>query len=338
MTFCSIIVGTLAPLFVQLAYSIWNQFIDFCYDTISYSPFHFGQTVNTVASSSDVTVYSGTSFLNQLLDKVEPVVLGVATGILILVWVIGVLRQGGEMLADKAHPYAFISHIIRLFVCEGLIVGYMFLVETIFDLFTIATKSVVLSGHAYGLMNPNDDLSTLLGSDIVDNLPGKTIINLLTPDGGILDYLTGEFALTDLLLLDILSLIYLIVIIACALVIFMKVYGRYFRIIISIALAPIGISLFGSSHTEQNGKKYVFYLMKLGAEGLIIVMILLLFGLVSSGASSTFVPQIIKTVANGLSSNATVGVIIGFLLTQIFMCVLMMTLISASEKLADQLL
>ena len=338
MRICSIIVAVLGQYFVQLAYTIWNTFIDFCYDTVSYSPFHFGQTVDTLASSSDVTVYSGTSFLSQLLDKAEPVILGVATGILILVWVIGVLRQGGEMLADKAHPYAFVSHVLRLFVCEGLIVGYMFIVETIFDLFTIATKYVMVSGRTYGLMDPTDDLSTLLGSDIVDKLPGKTIINLLTPDGGILDYLSGNFALTDLLLIDLLSLIYLVVVIACGLVIFMKVYGRYFRIIISIALAPIGISMFGSFHTEQSGKKYVLYLMKQGAEGLIIAMILLLFGLVSSGASTTFVPQIIKTVANALSANATVGVILGFLITQIFICVLMMTLISASEKLADQLL
>lgn len=325
-----VIVGAFAENLVQLAYTIWNTLMGYCYDTLTQSPFDFGVTRYADPSMSTGYAYEGTAILPEILNKTEPIVLGIATGLLILVWIVGVLREGGQLLSDRAHPYAILTHIIRFFICEGLIAAYLTITEFIFDIFTIATRAVV-GLKAFGLTNPADavDVANRVTDGNVDaSAQGKSITQLIAD--------IPPYQVTDVLLVDVIVVIYFVVIIACAVVIFMKVYGRYFRIIAAIALAPIGISMYGSPHTEQNAKKFLFYLLKQGAEGFVIALDLIIFSLVMNGGIDT--PKLFSKLISGVTGDPTVNVILGFMVTQIFLCVLLMTIISATEKMTEQLL
>lgn len=332
-----VIVASMAEWFVKTAYVIWDKLISYCYDTLKVSPFEFGQLTEKPEGGS-----APLGLIAQVFDKSETVIIGVGTGLLLLVWVIGILREGGNLISDRTHPYALITHIVRFFICEGLITGYLFIVKSIFDLFTIATRAVIGDSSNYGLVDPsNTSLKQFFGATAaLDGFQGKesqAIVEVLFASKGLTDVFTGNAAITDILLVDILSLIYLVVVIACAIVIFMKVYGRYFRVIISIALTPIGISFFGAAHTEQNARKFIFYLLKQGAEGLIIALDLMLFGILAKGGTSV-TPDLVKAVANGAGGDAQISMILAFLISQIFFCILLMTLVSASEKMVEQLL
>lgn len=325
-----VIVGAFAENLVQLAYTIWNTLIGYCYDTLTQSPFDFGSTKIWDGYTSTGYTTVGTPIISEILSRTETVVLGIATGLLILVWIVGILREGGQLLSDRAHPYAILTHIIRFFFCEGLIAAYLEITKFIFDIFTIATSAVV-GDSTYALVNPAsaEDLAERVTGELSDaSVKGKSITQIIAE--------IPPYQVTDVLLVDIIVVLYFVVIIACAVVIFMKVYGRYFRIIASIALAPIGISMYGSPHTEQNAKKFMFYLLKQGAEGFVIAMDLIIFSLVMNGGIDT--PKLFSKLINGVTGDPTVNVILGFMVTQIFLCVLLMTIISATEKMTEQLL
>lgn len=325
-----VIVGAFAENLVQLAYTIWNTLIGYCYDTLTQSPFDFGSTKIWDGYTSTGYTTVGTPIISEILSRTETVVLGIATGLLILVWIVGILREGGQLLSDRAHPYAILTHIIRFFFCEGLIAAYLEIAKFIFDIFTIATSAVV-GGQTYALVNPADaqELADRVTGELADaSVKGKSITQIIAE--------IPPYQVTDVLLVDIIVVLYFVVIIACAVVIFMKVYGRYFRIIASIALAPIGISMYGSPHTEQNAKKFMFYLLKQGAEGFVIALDLIIFSLVMNGGIDT--PKLFSKLITGVTGDATVNVILGFMVTQIFLCVLLMTIISATEKMTEQLL
>lgn len=326
-----IIVGAFADNLIKMAYNVWNTLMSYCYGTLTESPFDFGMVIIDNPSSSTGYSVSQDAILTQILGKTEPVILGVATGLLILVWIVGILREGGQLLSDRAHPYAILTHIIRFFICEGLIASYLIIAEFIFDIFTIATSAVVGS-QAYGLVDPanaNEVAKNVIGNNNVDpSVQGKSITQMITD--------IPVYQVSDTLLIDVIVILYFVVVIACAVVIFMKVYGRYFRIIASIALAPIGISMYGSPHTEQNARKFLFYLLKQGAEGFVIALDLVIFSLAMNGGINT--PALFSKIVSGLTDDPSVNVILGFMITQIFLCILLMTIISATEKMTEQLL
>ena len=325
-----IIVGAFAENLIQMAYTVWNTLMGYCYDTLTQSPFDFGTTVVDDGYHAAGYTVSGTPILSEVLGKTETVVLGVATGLLILVWIVGILREGGQLLSDRAHPYAILTHIIRFFICEGLIASYLLIAEFIFDIFTIATSAVV-GGKTYALVDPADAIAVatkVTGNNVDPSVQGKSITQMIAD--------IPVFNVTDTLLIDVVVVLYFVVVIACAVVIFMKVYGRYFRIIASIALAPIGISMYGSPHTEQNARKFMFYLLKQGAEGFVIALDLIIFSLVMNGGIQT--PKLFSKIVSGITGDPSVNVILGFMITQIFLCILLMTIISATEKMTEQLL
>lgn len=324
----AVIVASMAENFVSWAYSIWNTFIKYCYDTLTVSPFDFGAKLFSKTGELD----SSTSILSTIINNIEPIMIGVGTGLLILFWVIGILRESGNMLAERSQPYAFVTHLLRLFICEGLIAADYYIVYVIFDIFTLATSAIVGSAGKinYGFIDPSD------ADAISDNFLSTIGIDDKTVSVITAIQESQKQSVKDALLIEIFTMIYLIVVVACAVVIFMKVYGRYFRIIASIVIAPVGIAMFASSNTEQSGRKYIFYLLKQGAEGAIIAIDLVMFNIVATRGDLQ--PTLFKSLVNWLTEEgSTANIIIGYYITQIFMCVLLMTLISATEKMTEQL-
>ena len=308
----------IASNFLQLAYDVWNAMMDACYKTLKVNPLKWGSE-------------SGSSLLSQVTTvRIESVIAAVATGLLILVFVVGVLREGGHIISEKSQPYGVISLMLRFFVCAALIGGYMKIASTIFDIFTAAIKGIGIgSTHGYGLSDPSKPVGTYgITQGIKDFLLG-----LFSP-------LTGSQLVTTMMksgFLNLIGLVYMFIVIACAFVVFFKVYGRYFKIIVAITLAPIGLALYGSPMTEQQAKKFVFYLIKLGAEGLIMYLVLILYDRFIPIADQ-LVPGLFKDLTSHVGSDKEFQAYLAYIITQIFFCILLVSLISASEKIAEELL
>lgn len=313
------VVDSFASNFLQLAYDVWNAMLDACYKTLRVNPLNWGSE-------------SGSSLLSQVTtNKIEAVIAAVATGLLILVFVVGVLREGGHIISEKSQPYGVISLMIRFFVCAALIGGYMKIASTIFDISTAAIKGIGIGNtNGFGLTDPNKPVGTYGIKDGILNFIGS----LFSP-------ITGGTQLVSTMMksgfLNLVGLIYMLIVIACAFVVFFKVYGRYFKIIVAIALAPIGLALYGSPMTEQQAKKFVFYLVKLGAEGLIMYLVLILYDRFIPIADR-LVPGLFKDIASHVGNDKEFQAYLAYMVTQIFFCILLVSLISASEKIAEELL
>lgn len=307
--------------FIKLAYNLWSTVLEYCYKTLKINPTKWGG--------------GNTSLLSQITSgKVESIITAVATGILILVFVVGVLREGGHIISEKGTPYGVISLMLRFFICAALIRGYTFITSNIFDVFTAAINGLRIGDKTsgFGLVDP-EKASAILPKGSSGSI-GQMILKMFSPSYTILDNTNQMLRLG---LIEILGLIYLLIIVVCAFVVFFKVYGRYFKILICIILAPIGFSLYGSPMTEQQGKKFLFYLVKLGAEGLIMALILILYDkFVKTGKA--IIPDFINALTGAAGKEDLLSTYVAFMISQIFFCILLVALISASEKIAEELL
>ena len=203
----------------------------------------------------------------------------------------------------------------------------MFIARTIFDIFTTAINGLNIgSNDGYGLSNPNTE--EILGIASGQEKKGfiQNLIDYINPLNGI-----------KLGIVEVLGLVYLLIVVVCAFIVLFKVYGRFFKVIVAVALAPIGFALYASPMTEQQAKKFLFYLIKLAAEGLIIALILILYTkFLSFGKNIT--QEFVKAIVQTSGGDQMLKSYVAFMISQIFFCILLVSLISASEKLADELL
>lgn len=296
--------------FIKLAFNLWNTVLQYCYKTLRINPMKWGSGKTTLLSQ----VLSG---------RVESVIIAVATGLLILVFVVGVLREGGHIISEKGQPYGVISLMLRFFICAGLIRAYLFIASTIMDVFTSAINGLGIGDgtNGFGLVNPD-------ASSVLPSSQNKTFWQNL------LDWATEPLQLG---IIEMLGLIYLLIIAVCAFIVFFKVYGRYFKVVIAIIIAPIGLALYASPMTEQQAKKFLFFLVKLGAEGLIMALILILYDKFI-GMGKAIIPDFISALVGSNDGSSLVRNYAAYMISQIFFCILLVTLLSAAEKLADELL
>ena len=295
--------------FIKLAFNLWNTVLQYCYKTLRINPMKWGSGKTTLLSQ----VLSG---------RVESVIIAVATGLLILV-VVGVLREGGHIISEKGQPYGVISLMLRFFICAGLIRAYLFIASTIMDVFTSAINGLGIGDgtKGFGLVNPD-------ATSVLPSSQNNTFWQNL------LDWATEPLQLG---IIEMLGLIYLLIIAVCAFIVFFKVYGRYFKVIIAIIIAPIGLALYASPMTEQQAKKFLFFLVKLGAEGLIMALILILYDKFI-GMGKAIIPDFISALVGSNDGSSLVRNYAAYMISQIFFCILLVTLLSAAEKLADELL
>lgn len=296
--------------FIKLAFNLWNTVLQYCYKTLRTNPMKWGSGKTTLLSQ----VLSG---------RVESVIIAVATGLLILVFVVGVLREGGHIISEKGQPYGVISLMLRFFICAGLIRAYLFIASTIMDVFTSAINGLGIGDgtKGFGLVNPD-------ATSVLPSSQNNTFWQNL------LDWATEPLQLG---IIEMLGLIYLLIIAVCAFIVFFKVYGRYFKVIIAIIIAPIGLALYASPMTEQQAKKFLFFLVKLGAEGLIMALILILYDKFI-GMGKAIIPDFISALVGSNNGSSLVRNYAAYMISQIFFCILLVTLLSAAEKLADELL
>ena len=301
-----------ASSFIKLAYSLWNTVLKSCYNTLKVNPIKWGSGNNSLLAQ-------------MIAGRVESVIIAIATGLLILVFVVGVLREGGHIISEKGQPYGVISLMFRFFICAGLIRAYLFIASTIFDVFTSAINGLGIGKETkgYGLLNPET-------TSILPHAESKNFLQSFW------DAISGKQMLY-MAVIEVLGLIYMLIIVVCAFIVFFKVYGRYFRVIIAVIIAPIGFALYASPMTEQQAKKFLFYLVKLGAEGLIMTLILILYDkFISYGKA--IIPDFISELTGASGNDNLLRAYVAFMVSQIFFCILLVSLISASEKLAEELL
>lgn len=126
----------------------------------------------------------------------------------------------------------------------------------------------------------------------------------------------------------LLSLIGVLVTCICGILFLICVYGRFFRVYIHIALAPIGLSALGGEATASTGKHFLMSFISVCLEAAVIMLAIVISkGIIADGGFSLEI----------ISGTGVATHLANYILTNIFAMVLLCTLTFGVNRLTKEM-
>lgn len=191
----------------------------------------------------------------------------IGLALLVLFFVVGVMRTMGNF-AEIKRPEQVLKLFIRFVIAKGIVTYGMELMLAIFKIVQGVVSTIMNSagiGGASTMTLPQEIIDAIGKVGFFDKIP----LGAVTIIGG--------------LFITVLSFIMIL-----------TVYGRFFKLYLYTAIAPIPLSSFAGQPTEQIGRSFLKSYMGVCLEGAIIVLACVIFSLfatsqpaVNAGDSAT---------------------------------------------------
>lgn len=256
---------------------------------------------------------SGAGLLTQSPESASPGVWDVMTGIntsmqgigyglLVLFFLISLFKQTTN---------------IKDFTLQG-VVGY--LLRFLGGKIAIDYCMTIMSGIISIVLDIIGVVDTSGAAVTVDSVPQ----NIVDMANGL-----SSFDIGAQLPLWLLSLIGVLVTCVCGVLFLICVYGRFFRVYIHIALAPIGLSAFGGEATASSGKRFLISFISVCLEAAVIMLAIVISkGIISGGGFSLQLLGDDTGVTTQLAN---------YIMTNIFAMVLLCTLTFGVNRLTKEM-
>ena len=195
--------------------------------------------------------FKGGTIWNVIVD-IHGAVQAIGLALLVLFFVVGVIRTCGNF-AEVKRPEQALKLFIRFAIAKGVITYGL---ELMLALFNIAqgTISTIMTSAGFGTPNqttlPAEMVTTIESCGFFESIP----LWAVTLIGG--------------LFITILSFIMI-----------MSVYGRFFRLYLYTAIAPVPLSTFAGEPSQSVGKSFIKSYAAVCLEGAIIVLACIIFSL-----------------------------------------------------------
>ena len=198
--------------------------------------------------------FKGGTIWNVIVG-INGAVQAIALGLLVLFFVAGIIKQSGSFAEIKL-PEHILKLFVRFAIAKGVISHGMELMMAIFTICQGVIRSIV--------SNAGIDVtsSTVLPQDIITAIE----------DCGFLESIP----------LWAVTLIGGLVITVMSFILIMTVYGRFFRMYMYTAIAPIPLSTFAGEPSQNIGKAFLRSYASVCLEGAIIVLACVIFSLFAS--------------------------------------------------------
>lgn len=191
----------------------------------------------------------------KVIQNIHGAMLAIGLALLVLFFVVGVMKTCSSLTEVKKPEHA-LKLFIRFALAKGVVTYGLQLMLAIFDIVQgTITKIMTTSG---------------LGSITKTTLP-KSIITSVEKCGFFESIPLWAVALIGGLIITVLSFIMI-----------MTVYGRFFKLYLYTALAPIPLSTFAGEPTQSVGKSFLKSYSAVCLEGTIIVLSCVIFSLFAS--------------------------------------------------------
>ncbi len=191
----------------------------------------------------------------KVIQNIHGAMLAIGLALLVLFFVVGVMKTCGSLTEVKKPEHA-LKLFIRFALAKGVVTYGLQLMLAIFDIVQgTITKIMTTSG---------------LGSITKTTLP-KSIITSVEKCGFFESIPLWAVTLIGGLIITVLSFIMI-----------MTVYGRFFKLYLYTALAPIPLSTFAGEPTQSVGKSFLKSYSAVCLEGTIIVLSCVIFSLFAS--------------------------------------------------------
>lgn len=175
--------------------------------------------------------------------------------LLVLFFVVGMVRTCGSF-SDVKKPEHALKLFIRFALAKGVITYGMELMLALFDIVQ-GTISVIMNSAGFSSADmttlPDGMVSTIESCNFFESIPIWAVT------------LIGGFFITVL-----------------SFIMIMSVYGRFFRLYMYTALAPIPLSAFAGEPTQNIGKSFLKSYCAVLLEGAVIVLACIIFSVFAS--------------------------------------------------------
>lgn len=204
-----------------------------------------------------LTTFKGGTIWNVILG-INNALVGIGYGLLVLFFAMG-LFQSAASFRDFQRPEFVLRHLIRFIVAKTAVGRCMEIMTAIFNV-CAGIVQTVMSG-----LGGSISTAATLPSAIVDAVEGAGLLESIP--------------------LWLVSLLGSLLITVMSFVLLLTVYGRFFRLYMYTALAPLPLSSFAGEGTSASGKAFLKSYIGVCIEGAIIVIACLIYSaFLSSGA------------------------------------------------------
>ena len=191
----------------------------------------------------------------SVMVNINGAVQAIGLALLVLFFVVGVVRTCGSF-TDVKKPEHALKLFIRFAIAKGLITYGLELMFALFDILQ-GTISTIMTSAGFGTPNqttlPAEMVTTIESCGFFESIP----LWAVTLIGG--------------LFITVLSFIMI-----------MTVYGRFFKLYMYTALAPIPLSTFAGEPSQNVGKSFIKSYCAVLLEGAVIVLACIIFSLFAS--------------------------------------------------------
>lgn len=198
--------------------------------------------------------FKGGSIWNVMVT-INGAVQAIGLALLVLFFVVGVVRTCGSFTEVKKPEHA-LNLFIRFAIAKGVITYGLELMLALFNIVQ-GTISTIMTSAGFGTPNqttlPSEMITTIEECGFFESIP----LWAVTLIGG--------------LFITVLSFIMI-----------MTVYGRFFKLYMYTALAPIPLSTFAGEPSQNVGKSFIKSYCAVLLEGAVIVLACIIFSLFAS--------------------------------------------------------
>lgn len=191
----------------------------------------------------------------SVMVNINGAVQAIGLALLVLFFVVGVVRTCGSF-TDVKKPEHALKLFIRFAIAKGVITYGLELMLALFDIVQ-GTISTIMTSAGFGTPNqttlPAEMVTTIESCGFFESIP----LWAVTLIGGLFN--------------TVLSFIMI-----------MTVYGRFFKLYMYTALAPIPLSTFAGEPSQNVGKSFIKSYCAVLLEGAVIVLACIIFSLFAS--------------------------------------------------------
>ena len=191
----------------------------------------------------------------SVMVNINGAVQAIGLALLVLFFVVGVVRTCGSF-TDVKKPEHALKLFIRFAIAKGVITYGLELMLALFDIVQ-GTISTIMTSAGFGTPNqttlPAEMVTTIESCGFFESIP----LWAVTLIGG--------------LFITVMSFIMI-----------MTVYGRFFKLYMYTALAPIPLSTFAGEPSQNVGKSFIKSYCAVLLEGAVIVLACIIFSLFAS--------------------------------------------------------
>ena len=202
--------------------------------------------------------FKGGSIWNVIVS-IHGALQAVGLALLVLFFVVGVMRTCGS-LAETKRPETVLKLFIRFALAKGVVTYGLELMMALFRIVQGVISTIMNSagiGVAQSTVLPDEIVTAVENCGFFESIP----LWAVTLIGG--------------LFITVLSFIMI-----------MTVYGRFFKLYLYTAIAPIPLSTFAGEPTQQVGKSFLKSYAAVCLEGAIIVLACIIFSLFAASPPS----------------------------------------------------